>query len=160
LCAIATLRLAPARLLAWDGRDSERLLTAVLIAGIASNLIVLAIARPGDYLVQPWSALHPQLLVLLAVAAILIACGAFGIQQLRLPRVWFPLTLATFAALGVWIVQASPHPHVDVMTVYESAAQVLRHGHNPYSMTFPNIYNSADLYPEGTVSAGRVLLGF
>jgi uncharacterized membrane protein len=162
-CAIVTLRLVPARWLTWGGHDdpiTQTLVTRLLLAGIASNLILLAVNRPGMYLAEPHPYQHPTLLAGLAIVAILVACGAGGVQAFRLPRLWFPLTLATFTLLGVWMIAASPDPHVDVITVYQFAAKALRHGKDPYTMTFPNIYSSNDLYPPGTVVGGRVLLGF
>lgn len=161
-CAIATLRLIPARLLASAADEestNQTLVIRLLLAGIASNLILLAVSPPGMYLAEPYSYQHPTLLVGLLLIAILVGYGA-GVQTFRLRRLWFPLTLATFALLGVWMIAASPTPHVDVMTVYEYAAKALRHGKDPYTMTFPNIYSTNDLYPPDTVVGGRVLLGF
>jgi uncharacterized membrane protein len=160
-CAIATLRLVPARLFADRvSQPGETLVTRLLLAGIASNLVLLAVCRPGMYLAEPSPFQHPTLLVGLVIIAILVACGAGGVHAFRLPRLWFPLTLGTFAMLGVWMIYASPEPHVDVITVYTYAAKALQHGKDPYLMTFPNIYGTNDLYPPGTVVGGRVLLGF
>jgi uncharacterized membrane protein len=155
-CAIATLRLLPKP---WQ-QNREKHVVAVLVAGIASNFVVLALSKPGMYLDEPWPRQHPAFLALLLIAAMLTACGVIGVRALRLPRLWFPLTLMTFAALGVWMIRASPDPHVDVMTVYDYAWRALRHGNDPYTMTFPNIYGNNDLYPPGYVVAGRVVLGF
>jgi hypothetical protein len=155
-CGVAALRLLPAR---WQ-QSRDRTVITILLAGIASNFVVLAVSEPGMYLAEPSPAQHPLFIALLIIAATFITCGASGMRALGMRRLWFPLTLGMFAALGIWMIQASPTPHVDVITVYESAWHALRHGKDPYTMTFPNIYSNNDLYPPGYVVAGRVLLGF
>jgi hypothetical protein len=155
-CAVATLQVLPAR--AVDAFNSEWVVSSVLIAGIASNLLMLPIALPGMYLDEPLPAQHPAFLVCVAIAALLFIAGATGVRVMR--RIWFPLMLATFATLGVWMIAASPKPLVDVMTVYEYAARSLAAGKNPYTMTIPNIYGTPDFYPEGLVIKDRVMLGF
>jgi hypothetical protein len=154
-CAIATLRLAPAARL-----SDPTLVRSVLIAGIAANLVALAVSRPGMYLEQPLPSQHPGFLAGLAIAAALIAAGLSGTRALGLDRLWFPLTLATFTGLGLWMTVASPDPHVDVVTVYKYSWKALLHGKSPFAMTFPNIYGDDSLYPPGMVSGGRVLFGF
>jgi hypothetical protein len=157
LCgAVATLRLLPAALV--EPLNHESVVTTVLIAGIASNLLTLPFALPGLYLDEPLPSQHPAFLAGVAIAALLFIAGATRMRAMR--RLWFPLLLVTFAGLGVWMIAASPHPLVDVMTVYESAAKALAAGKNPYTMTIPNIYGSPDFYPEGLVIKDRVLLGF
>jgi hypothetical protein len=119
---------------------------------------MLPIALPGMYLDEPLPSQHPAFLVCVAIAALLFVAGATGVRVMR--RIWFPLILVTFAGLGVWMIAASPHPLVDVMTVYEYAAKNLAAGKNPYTMTIPNIYGTPDFYPEGLVIKDRVMLGF
>jgi uncharacterized membrane protein len=154
-CAIVTLHLVPAAWLRWN---TPAAVTGVLVAGIASNLLALAVQSPGMYLEVPDPHEHPVFLGLLATAALLLIAGASGWRVMR--RWWFPLMLATFAALGIWLIAAAPDPRVDVVTVYQYAAKALRHHHDPYTMTFPNIYGSDQFYPPGTVVAGHVLIGF
>jgi len=108
-CGVATLRLLPNR---WQ-HNRDRTVIAVLLAGIASNFVVLALSEPGMYLAEPSPSQHPLFIALLIIAATFVACGALGMRALGMQRIWFPLTLGIFAALGVWMIQASPTPHVD-----------------------------------------------
>jgi uncharacterized membrane protein len=154
-CAIAALRGIPASWLRWN---TQAVVTGVLVAGIVSNLLALAVSSPGMYVERPTPNQDAVFLALLATAAVLLVAGASGLRAMR--RWWFPLMLGTFAALGVWMILAAPDPRVDVITVYQYAAKALRHGRDPYTMTFPNIYESNQFYPPGTVVGGRVLIGF
>src|SRR6476469_2009034 len=106
-CGIATLRLLPAR---WP-QNRDATVIAVLLAGIASNFVVLAVSEPGMYLAEPSPSQHPLFIALLIIAATFVCCGALGMRALGMPRRWFPLTLGIFAALGIWMIQASPTPH-------------------------------------------------
>jgi len=82
-----------------------------------------------------------------------------------LARVWFPLLLATHLFLGAWMVRGSAEPHIDVWVFQQDAAAELLNGHNPYAMTFPDIYHSSlpgkqDVYGKGLVKDDRVQFGF
>src|SRR5262249_22663048 len=58
-CAVATLGLVPAGGLALDG---PRVVTGILVAGIVSNILALALTRPGMYLNEPLPSQHPLFL--------------------------------------------------------------------------------------------------
>ena len=60
----------------------------------------------------------------------------------------------------MWLIHVSPRPHIDVMTVFHDGLAALAAFKSPYSMTFPNIYENADLYGAGLVVNGRVQFGF
>jgi hypothetical protein len=78
----------------------------------------------------------------------------------RLQRAWFPLFLVAFLLLGAWVLWASPNPTIDVFVFQRDALEAVLHGHNPYSLTFPNIYGGAHFYNPAAVVNGRVQYGF
>ncbi len=95
----------------------------------------------------------------LALAALLLL-SAYLCEHLRtsLIQTRFLLLLVCFALMGVAIVRASPQPWVDVWTVQQGAAEALRHGANPYSVSYPNIYASLSgrMYAPELLVEGRL----
>lgn len=75
-------------------------------------------------------------------------------------RVFDPCLLAVHFALGIWLLQTSPDPPIDVAVVHEQAIRTLLAGENPYAMTFPNIYPDTSVYAPELVVDGRVQFGF
>src|SRR5437016_5450699 len=51
-------------------------------------------------------------------------------------------------------------PRIDVWTAQTAGLDALRHGRDPWSSTFPDVYHNPDLYAPGTVRDGVVHLGF
>jgi len=74
----------------------------------------------------------------------------------------FALFLLAHAAMTVALLHSAPS-HIDVQVFLHDGADALLHGHNPYSMTFPNIYPAKlteQFYGPGVVVDGRVSFGF
>ncbi len=95
----------------------------------------------------------------LALAA-LILLSAYLCVHLRasLVKARFLLLLACFALMGITVLRASPRPWVDVWVIQQGGAEALRHGVNPYSTTYPNIYGAMAtkvLSPQ-ILSGGRI----
>ena len=139
-------------------KGSESIVAGVLVAGLLSNLLALATMPIGMYLVRSEPSRHPDFLAGLAVATLCVALIAFDSTRAR--RAWLPALMLTYGALGVWLIHASPRPHIDVMTVFHEAVAALGRLQSPYSITFPNIYDNEALYGAGLVVDGRVQFGF
>jgi hypothetical protein len=139
-------------------RGSEALVAGLLVAGLLSFLLALATMPIGMYLVHPQPWRHPEFLAGVGAATLLVLLIAFDASRAR--RAWFPGLLLTYAALGAWLIHASPQPHIDVITVFDGALTALARLQSPYSITFPNIYNSEAFYAAGLVVDGRVQFGF
>jgi hypothetical protein len=139
-------------------RSAEALVGGVLIAGLLSNLLALATQPVAMYMAHPEPGRHPEFLTALALATVLVVLIAS--DRARARSLWFPSLLALYAELGVWLIHVSPRPHIDVMTVFHDGLAALASFKSPYSMTFPNIYENADLYGAGLVVNGRVQFGF
>lgn len=93
-------------------------------------------------------------------ALALLLLSAYLCVHLRgsLQRARFLLLLGVFALMGVAVLRASPRPWIDVWVFQQIAARALRHGVDPYSLTFPNIYGSltSQMYAPELVVRGRV----
>ena len=137
-------------------RQVERgLLAVVLLTGLiltASNL-----ASAFTDLASP---------LRFAVVSAYTILGLAGAMPLvgRLPDLkWaFWLFLAVHAALSVVFLRATPAA-VDVQVFLHDGSAALLHGHNPYSMTFPNMYPpqlTKLFYGPGVVVNGRISYGF
>jgi hypothetical protein len=78
-----------------------------------------------------------------------------------LAPVWFPAFILISTLLGWWVLTASPHPAIDVVVVHHDAIQALIHGHNPYAITFENIYGAGSpFYSASEIDRDRVLFGY
>jgi len=74
----------------------------------------------------------------------LVLLSAYLCRHLRasLVRARFLLLLGCFAVMGVAVLRASPRPWVDVWVIQQGGAEALRHGLNPFSVSYPNIYGA------------------
>jgi hypothetical protein len=138
-----------------------------LVAGLAVQFVALFKTWPGvDLPVRGGWQLVP-LWIGLGLSVVWIGAGVWGRFVLKriVTRAWFPLLLATHLFLGAWMVRGSAEPHIDVWVFQQDAAAELLKGHNPYAMTFPDIYHSSlpgkqDVYGKGLVKDDRVQFGF
>lgn len=130
---------------------------AVLSAALAGNFIMLATARPAYYLADRWPSHHPWYLAGIAAAAALTLLT--GIDERRRRHLWFPALLGVYACLGAWLIQSSPDPYIDVMTVQRAAIEAVAHGHSPYSIAFRNIYGGDVFYGANVVKDSLVQFG-
>jgi hypothetical protein len=147
----------------WVERQGEQAGRMALFGTFAIEILMLSRRSPGIYLDDP-GAWRSWPLVGLCAAMLLL-----GGLLLR-PRGPFrdgalPGLLLVHLALGVWLIHASPHPHIDVHVFQQDAAAALMRGQNPYAMTFADIYTgeegaSARLYGAQLSSAGRLAFGF
>ena len=137
-------------------RRSEQALTVVLLlAGLMFTAGTLALVL-ADVASPLW-------LALIATYTILGLAGALlKVRQMPPLNSVFWLFLMTNAALTIVLLRSSP-PEIDVAVFLRDGALAVLHGHNPYSMTFPNIYPPALaelFYGHGVVVNGRITFGF
>lgn len=141
----------------WARRDGDivRVLAAV---GLLLHGYYLLSAVPGFYVAidaTGWWQFRIGVVVLSALTAVAIAR-----PSLARPHVLAFSLVAAHAALGVWVMHRSPDPAIDVHLFQKYAVAALRHGENPYSLTFPDIYNNSGFYGEGLSVNGRLQFGF
>ena len=103
-----------------------------------------------------------ELAVFKSGVALAGALVAVGVSATRVARFAVPLLLLAHLALGVWVIQATPSPGVDVFVFQRDACAALLNGHNAYAITFPDIYGGKlPVYGPGVVGAdGRLNFGY
>jgi hypothetical protein len=150
----------------------ERWLVAVVVGGLLVEFTELFTAWPGVDLPHTGTRLAPFFSGLI-VALVLIAVGLVernGNERSVKPQgvialPWFGLLIAANLFLSFWMIRSSPRPQIDVWVFQQDAAQALLWGHNPYVMTFPDIYHSTmpghqQVYGQGLVENDRLRFGF
>ena len=136
-------------------RAELTLIGTLLLAGLVFSAGTLALAL-ADLASPLW-------LSVIAVYTFLGLAAALPLAR-RLPSMkWaFPLFLIAHTVTTVVFLRWSPAA-IDVQVFLHDGAIAVLHGHNPYAMTFPNIYPSqlSDLfYGPGVVMNGRITSGF
>lgn len=136
-------------------RAELTLIGTLLLAGLVFSAGTLALAL-ADLAFPLW-------LSVIAVYTFLGLAAALPLAR-RLPRTpWaFPLFLVVHAAATIVFLRSSQIP-IDVQVFLHDGSIAVLHGHNPYAMTFPDIYPSqlSDLfYGPGVVMDGRITYGF
>ena len=130
-------------------------LRAVVVIGVAWQLVSLLMATPAFYLRTADLTLFRA-----GVCAEALCIAAGYVRASRLDRLWFPALLTIFAGMGVWIVRESPSPWIDVVTVHRAAISALVHGRNPYDILFRNIYGDASFYNPSLATRTLVTFGY
>jgi hypothetical protein len=136
-------------------RAEQMLIVSLLLAGLTltAGELTRAFARLGS----------PLWLTVTSVYTILGLVGALLLVRRPPHMKWaFPAFLLVHAAMTVALLRSAP-TQVDVAMFLRNGAVAVLHGHNPYSMTFPNIYppQLANLfYGHGVVINGRITYGF
>jgi hypothetical protein len=98
-------------------------------------------------------------------AAFLLTLGLLRDDR-RVRRACLPLLLGVHFALGVWMIRASPAPHIDVFEFQQEGAAALLRGSNPYTATFTDIYHGTpqekdrEVYGKGLSEQGKLKFGF
>jgi len=137
-------------------RSAERAVVGVLLAiGLVMTAGFLA-QTIADVASLAWFA------VILGYAFLGIAGSLHWGRRLSLWKCVFPFFLTAHTIMTVALLRSSP-AHIDVQLYLNDGVIWLFHGHNPYSMTIPNIYRSPFtemFYGPNVVINGRVPYGF
>ena len=154
LVAGAAVASRPITFVRFD-RPVVRLLALI---GLIAQIWQLCTARPG------WN-MRPDSLSLAWFYAGVAALGVLGVSVVwGSPRWATPLQIGGLVAvhfvLGVWMIRHSPFPLIDVNMFHRDAITALRHGVDPYGITFPDIYGPARYYGPGISVDGRLQFGF
>lgn len=129
----------------------------VALGGLSAvfQLQQLGSGPPAMYLrAVPFGEYAAVLIVYAALSAALFAKGPW------LGRLHGLAWLASFWALGAWLIKASPSPMIDVFTWTNHALTALAGGSDPYAIWMPNPYHHTLWYAPNTADAEWVHLGF
>jgi hypothetical protein len=129
------------------------------IAGLLANLAQLYTKPPilvDSLSPRALAAFNWRLAALSVIAAAaMIRSSARSVRLLQIGAL-----VAAHFALGVWTIHHSPAPTIDVHVFQRDAIAALRHGTNPYGLTFPNIYDDGAFYGPGLAVRGRLHFGY
>ena len=139
----------------WQRRAEWALVVSLLLAGLVLT---------GGILAQAFAALASPLWMTAVTAYTILGLTGALLLYRRLPHLkWaFALFLLVHTAMTVAFLRSSP-ALIDVAVFLRDGAVAVLHGHNPYAMTFPNIYSpkaTQQFYGPGVVINGRVTFGF
>jgi hypothetical protein len=74
---------------------------------------------------------------------------------------WFVAIVVVHFFLGLGYLRINGVPLIDVFIFQQSGSAALLSGHNPYELTFPNIYgDGTPFYSPSVIAGGRALFGF
>ena len=68
--------------------------------------------------------------------------------------------VALHFAVGVWVIRHVQGIFIDVDVFQRQSVEALRHGINPYAITFPNIYTHERFYAPGVSINGQLQFGY
>ena len=120
------------------------------------------------YYFKPISPLPAELIDRLWQFRLWIAlAGTFALLSLLLPkgvnrwikRVVVALVFISILSAGIWIIQGSPHPGIDVFVFQQNSSRALSRLQNPYETTIPNIYKDTRFYGADLVKDGMLTIG-
>lgn len=97
----------------------------------------------GYHAAGPWLTASRTIAV---VATLLAATWLVVPLRAYRSRIWIPVT-ALMVTAGVCMIQASPHPEIDVWYVVDQAVERTLHFGNAYDMTFVGSPGDTDAYP-------------
>lgn len=137
----------------------QQVATWVLGGGVLWNLYQLFMNERAGQAITSDASLLPFRVGVLALGVLVVA-GLSGLERLKRP--WFPLALVVVALLGIWMLRVSPSPGIDVVVVHHEALEAFLHGHDPYRISFPNIYGDdwKYYYNPSVVFGDRIGFGF
>jgi len=131
-----------------------------LMAAVALVMAAQFTRPPGMFLdIHGLLAYVPFLAGIVAAAAVL-ARALRGARSLRPALLGL---LALHLMLGAWVIRHAPNPGIDVVVFQRDGVAAFLSGHNPYTLTFPNIYTGTstyDYYGPGMTVGGRLQFGF
>lgn len=129
----------------------------VIVWQVEQNLNDIPMASFSD----PWVMFlyHSVALPIMAIAVL----GAMLLQRAR--KVLILVLLIAHFVTGVYLLHNARDPHSDVLVVGRIACRAMLNGQDPYTIDFPDIYDTNPngphaSYPPGSVINGRVQYGY
>jgi hypothetical protein len=134
----------------------EKAVLIVLAGGVALQFVELLQPAVRDYYRGPL--VYTLYIAGLAACAVLTMSATTG----RAPsgKTWFVAVVIVHFFLGIAYLHLADPRVIDVLVFQQDASAALLSGHNPYALTFPNVFGEAwrYFYDPGIVANGRVLV--
>lgn len=154
LVIAATVVPRPRRFARFDGWAVPLL----ALGGLVVQIGQLYAALPGTFLRLPEGSLETFYWGLAALAVIGGSVAHAGSR--RAIALQIGAFVVVHFALGIWMIQHTRAPHIDVHVFHRDAIAALRNGIDPYGITFRNIYLDDVFYGQGLSVDGRLQFGF
>ena len=140
-------------------RLDARIVPLVAVVGLVANLVQLYTKPPilfGSLPPDSLAAFNRRLAALSIAAAV----AMFPSSRRMSKGLQVGALVAAHFALAVWTIHESPFPAIDVHLFQRDAIRALRHGTNPYTLMYPNIYGDGQFYGPGLIIHGRLQFGY
>lgn len=166
LCAagVALPRVADSK--GWGARSVLPVLTAALAIQFYQLFLSPAGGRnwwSNDVRDLSWDNVRPYYVGVALAASV---CAGLLARGAAVRNACLAVVLLVHFLLGLWMIRASPQPHIDVFVFQQGAPQALRDGVNPYAVEFPDIYHGTgqekdrSVYGKGLSEDGKLKFGF
>ena len=137
----------------------EKPVLIVLAAGLALQFIEHLKDSVHSFSGSPAPLVHKLFIAGIAACAVLTLAATAGLASSG--KTWFVAVVIVHFFLGIAYLHIWGPPAIDVFVAQQDASAALLSGHNPYAMTFPNIYGEGTtLYGPGLIANGRTVFGF
>lgn len=142
-------------------RNFYRWIRLGMAAALIFQLIQLLTTLPGFYI-------HAEKMAELWRFRLWVGLAGGCALLSLLPDAWLPrsgravgagLALVLAGAAGLWLIQASPDPHIDTFMFQQTSSRALLQGKNPYELSEPNLYDDIRVYGPELVKDGRMTIG-
>jgi hypothetical protein len=134
---------------------SELIFGGLTMAGVAWFFALSFTTLPAVYMRAPDFTVHHRYAAVAAVAS-----GLVFVRNRWLSNGSMLVILICYLGLGLWLLEASPQPSIDVFVWHQGAYRALAEGLSPYSITIPNIYGHTLWYAPGSADASTVYVGY
>jgi hypothetical protein len=138
-----------------------KVIAFILGSGLVFQIYLLTITLPGYFLLSDFlkKLSFFKICVITAGLFALLSLIPVGIFKSWIRKSFFACTILSMGAAGIWLVNASPKPFIDVFVFEQTSAQALLKARNPYELKPPNIYGNMDFYGPLLVKDGKMTIG-
>jgi hypothetical protein len=150
--------------------DAGRIVLTILALAVLSQFRQLLISPPSGWNWWSTDIRQPRAVdfrpFTAGVAAAMGLSALLLIDRRWVRNVCLTALFVTHFLLGVWMIRATPEPHIDVFVFQQQASDALLHGRNPYTITFRDIYagtpqeSDRQVYGQGLSEKGVLRFGF
>ncbi len=134
---------------------NELVFSALAMAGIAWFFALSFTTLPAVYLRGPDFIVHHRWAAVAAVASGLVFARNRWVSNGAMVAI-----IVCYLGLGLWLLDASPQPAIDVFLWHQGAYRAVAEGLSPYGITIPNIYGHTQWYAPGSADMSTVKVGY
>lgn len=139
----------------------EKLVFTILMLEVVCQISELLIVIPSYPMSSELIANLWQFRLLISLGG---TCALFSLIvpkgfNLWIKKIIVGLTFFSIFTAGIWIIQGTPNPGIDVYLFQQNSSRALSKLQNPYETNIPNIYPDTSYYGDQVVKNGMLTLG-